>query len=65
MKNKMNFKNIIIGILFILVIIVIAIFGESDFFSDTINNNKPNLYENIGINTEELNVLFLNVGQRR
>ena len=65
MKNKMNLKDIIIGMLFITVIIAIAIFSNSNFFSDTTKNNKLSLYENIEINDAELNILFLNVGQRR
>ena len=64
MKNKTNFKNILIGILFIIVILIISIFYGNYYFIDNINNNS-NLYEDIGIDSSKLNVLFLNVGQRR
>lgn len=65
MKNKANLKLVLAGLIIIIIILAVGAFTGTDYFENNIDNNATvNLDKTIEINDAELNVLFLNVGQR-
>ena len=64
MKNKTNLKLVLIVIATLVIILAIGTFTGINYFDNNLEKNKTNLYENIGIKDTELNILFLNIGQR-
>ena len=65
MKTKTNLKLAVFGIIVVVIILAIGAFTGTEYFENKVDNKATiNLSETIEINNAEMNVLFLNVGQR-